>query len=391
MAHFRRRKNGNWLITVESGTNPITGERQRKFKTVSRDKNSKEVEAIMAEMILDLQYGTYIDPSKMTLAEFLLIWLKDECEPNLAPRSYQSYERIVKKHLIPAIGKIPLQKFEPIHVQTYQTKKLKKGRHDGKSGGLSNNTVRKHRQILSQALNFGVGLQMLKKNPCEHVKAPKHKRPILNYWDQEEVNKAIKAAKGKWIHDFLFLDLHTGMRRSELLGLKRENVNLTNGNIYVMTILQRIRRKGLILKEYPKTSKSRRNIDISKQVVAVLKRHIEKQEQLKKENKEFNKNNKHNLVFCENDGSMCNPGTVTRRFNYIRDSIDVKKIRLHDVRHTHATLLLKAGVHPKVVQERLGHESITTTMDTYSHVMPSMQKEAAAKMDSLINIDFEDD
>lgn len=384
MAHIRKRKNGNWLITIEKGRDPINGKRDRITKTVSKDKNKPEVEEIMAEMILEQKYGTAIDPDDMSIQEFLLMWLEDECEPNLAPRSYERYERVIKKHLIPAIGQIPLQELKPMHVKIYQTKKLKSGRLDGKKGGLSNKTVRMHMHLLSQSLRYAVGLQMLKSNPCSHVKAPSKKKKQTKYLQEEEVGILLSESKNTsdWDYKFIFLALHTGMRRGELLGLKWRNVNLPEGKIYVIENLQRIRNKGLIFKEYPKTTSSRRNIDISNSVIKMLKNHKKEQDDNHLKNDPNYEDN--NLVFCNNDGTPINPNKPTRHFRKIRESADITKIRLHDLRHTHASILLKAGIQPKVVQERLGHSSIAITLDIYSHLFPSLQKEAAQKIGEII-------
>lgn len=389
MAHIRRRKNGNWIITVEKGINPLTGERERIYKTIpnSKNMNQKEAETEMAKILVELEYGTYIEPENMSLGEFLLMWLEDECKPNLAPRSYARYERIMKRHIIPAMGRIPLQKIKPMHIKSYQSQKLKKGRLDGKEGGLSNKTVRMHIHTLSQALKYAVGLQVLKSNPCEHVKAPKAKRPKINYLEDDQVNIMLKHIKnhGKsWDYVFFSLAVHTGMRRGELLGLSWDNINFNNATIHVRDTLQRVRGEGIILKDYTKSEAGQRSIDLSDKLITLLKNH--KKNQLEQRLKHEGKYQDNNMVFCNKDGSYVNPGSVTRRFNNYLEAAGVKKIRLHDLRHTHASLLLKTGVQPKIVQERMGHSSIAITQDIYSHLFPSMQKEAAKKMDDLIDV-----
>lgn len=390
MPHVRRRGN-KWQISVEKGVDPLTGERQRVYQTIpdSEHMTKTEAEKEMAKLVVELEYGTYIEPENMKLGEFLLMWLEDECEPNLAPRSYERYEEIMKKHIIPAMGGIPLQKLKPMHVQTYQSKKLKSGRIDGKPGGLSNKSVRMHMHLLSQALKYAVGLQILKNNPCQHVKAPKVKKPKVNYLEEKEVNKLLKHIKqnGKnWDYIFFSLAVHTGMRRGELLGLSWDDIDFKNSKIYIRDTLQRIRGKGLLLKEYPKTESSRRSIDISDKLVKLIKKHKKKQsEERLKYDGEYQDNN---MVFGNKNGSYVNPGSMTRRFNRYLEAAKVKKIRFHDLRHTHASLLLKAGEQPKVVQERLGHITIVTTQDLYSHLFPSMQKEAAKKMENIIDIEL---
>lgn len=389
MAHLRRRANGNWIITIEKGVSPLTGKRERLYKTIpnSKNMNKAEAEKEMAKILVELDEGSYVEPENITLGEFLLSWLEDECQPNLAPRSYEKYEEIMVKHIIPVLGRIPLQKLQPVHIKRYQALKLKSGRLDGKPGGLSNKSVRMHIHTLSQALKYAVGLQLLKSNPCEHVKAPKVKKTNVNFLEENEVNILLRYIKehGKaWDYVFFSLAIFTGMRRGELAGLSWDDIDFKNSKIYVRRVLQRIRGQGLVLQPYPKTDHGWRNIDISQQIVDLLKEH--KKDQIKQRLQYGEGYQDNNLVFCNEDGSFVNPGSITRRFNNYLERAGVKKIRLHDLRHTHASLLLKAGVQPKVVQERLGHSSITITMDMYSHLFPSIQKEAAQRLDNMFNI-----
>lgn len=389
MAHLRRRANGNWIITIEKGVNPLTGKRERIYKTIPNSKNMTrpEAEIEMAKILVELDAGTFVEPDNLTLGEFLLTWLENEIEPNLAPRSIEKYSEIVKRHIIPALGTIPLQKLKPYHIQQYQSHKLKSGRLDGKPGGLSNKSVRTHIHVLSRALKDAISLQLIKSNPCENIKTPRAKKTTVNYLEENEVNILLEYIKenGKdWDYVFISLAIHTGMRRGELLGLSWDNVDFRANKIYVRKILQRVRNQGLFLQPYPKSDSGWRSIDISPRMAEILKEHRKEQLEFRMQYGPGYQDN--NMVFCNKDGSFVNPGSVTRRFNRYLEEAAVKKIRLHDLRHTHASLLLKAGVQPKVVQERLGHSSITMTMDIYSHLFPSLQKEAAEKIDDMVQI-----
>ncbi|SNY26922.1 Site-specific recombinase XerD [Orenia metallireducens] len=381
MAHLRKKGNGKWQIIVEVGRDPITGKRNRKYKTVEGTK--KQAEAVMAKLITKIDTGSYIDPKDMTVADLLNQWLESYCKPNLQPRSYESYKMITQKHLIPLLGRIKLQDLKPIHIQNYQTRKLNRGRQDNKSGGLSPTTVQNHHHILSQAIKYGIRLQLLENNPAEVIKAPPREEPQLQYLDRKGVEKVLEISKGKWIHEYIFVAIHTGMRRGEMLGLTWDKVDLKGRKVSIVQAAQRVRNEGIIFKK-PKTKSSKRLITISKGVVEVLKRIKKKQteKRLKLKNHSYNK---YNLVFCEDDGRVCNPYTVTRRWNRIAEKAGYPDIRLHDLRHTHATLLLSSGIHPKVVQERLGHKNITTTLNTYSHVVPTLQREAAERLDNIVS------
>jgi integrase len=379
MAHIINRgknKDGQtkWQISIEGDSDPVTGKRNRKYKTVHGRKS--KAEKVMAKMITKMEHGTYVEPSEMTVRDLLDQWLESYCKPNLQPRSYDSYKMICTKHL-DILGSVKLKNLKPIHIQNYQTKKLKE---------LSSTTVQNHHHILSQALKYGIKMQLLENNPAEVITAPPREDVEMNYLNREDVKKALKAAEEKWIYPLLYVAINTGMRRGELLGLEWKNVDLENRKISVVQSLQRIRNKGLKFKK-PKTKSSKRMITISNEVVKVLKKLKQKQNKLKLRYEKYY--SKRDLVFSEHRESRalepCNPFSVTRRWNRISEEIGRSEVRLHDLRHTHATLLLTAGVNPKVVQERLGHKKVTTTLDTYSHVTPTLQKEAADKIDSIIS------
>lgn len=379
MAYLRNRgkdKDGKtkWQIVIEGERDPVTGKRSRKYKTVRGRK--KEAEKVMAEMITKIEHGTYVEPSKMTLNDLLEQWLESYCKPNLQPRSYESYRMIARRHFAESLGKIKLQDLKPIHIQSYQTEKLK---------DLSGTTVQNHHHILSQAIKYGIRLQLIETNPVEVIKAPPRDEPQLQYLDREGVNKVLELSKGKWLHPYIYVAIHTGMRRGEMLGLEWDRVDLKGGKISVVQTLQRVRNEGLIFKK-PKTKSSKRMITISQDVVKVLKKLKKRQAKLRLKYKNYYQEK--NLVFCEERksraGEPCNPYTVTRRWNRIADKAGYPDVRLHDLRHTHATLLLSAGVNVKIIQERMGHAKVTTTLDTYSHVVPTLQREAAEKLDSMI-------
>ena len=299
-------------------------------------------------------------------------------KPALEDRSYDIYKMIVEKHFIPALGKIPLEDLKPFHIESYQNQKLNGGRKDNKSGGLSTTTVQNHNHLLTTALDYGVRMQMIKTNPAKAVKAPKRADVDVAFLDEDEIKSLLSAAPDSWIHEFVFFAVQTGMRRGEIIGLEWKNVDLKEKNVHVEQILQRVRGQGLKFKS-PKTKSSRRTIAINDELVSLLKgikkRQAERQLLL---GEKYYTDRK--LVFCNEDGSPCNPQGVTRQFKRLATKAGFPELRLHDLRHTHASLLLKKGIHAKVVQERLGHSSITQTMDTYTHVQQSLQKEAAEKI-----------
>ncbi len=376
MAHIRKRGKKKWQIIIEKERNPVTGKRRRKYKTVNGTKS--EAKKVMRQMVYEMENGIAIEPSKMTVAEFLRQWLSDYCKPNLAPRSYESYKMIVEKHLIPELGNIKLKKLKPFHIQSYQSKKLSSGRRDGKKGGLSNTTVNRHNTLLSSALNYAVRMQMLPKNPAKAVKPPREDNREMVVLNEDQIKKLLDNCEDDWIYNIIYFSVNTGMRRGEVIGLRWKDVEFNNKVVRVNQICQRIRNKGIIFKE-PKTQASRRSIAISRDLIKLLKNIRKKQNEQKlfMGEKYYTEQN---LVFCNDDGTPMNPQGVTRKFKQVAKSAGFPDMRLHDLRHTHASLLLSKNISPKVIQERLGHKNISQTLDTYSHVSPKMQREAAEKI-----------
>ncbi|MBM7624744.1 tyrosine-type recombinase/integrase [Sporohalobacter salinus] len=374
MAHLRKRGD-SWQVTVEAGRDPITGKRKRIYETV--DGTKKEAEARMHELAHEVESGQYIEPSNLTVKEYLLQWLEDYCENTLAPSTFESYEMIIKSHLIPALGAIKLEDLEPMHIKKYQNHKLKSGRKDGKPGGLSKRTVQYHHRVLSKALKHAVKWRVIDNNPAEVIQAPSPDTPEIQAMTQEQIDNLLANANG-WAYNMIYIAIFTGMRRGEILALRWKDVDLEEQLIRVRQSVTEISGGKLVFRK-PKTKSSTRPINIDDDLVKLLKKARKEQKENKlRLGKKYN--NEYNLVICQTNGNPTKPRRATKRFNQAAKRANLEEFRLHDLRHTHATLMLKAGVHPKVVQERLGHSTITQTLDTYSHVVPSMQKEAVQKL-----------
>ncbi|WP_434075967.1 site-specific integrase [Moorella naiadis (nom. illeg.)] len=231
-------------------------------------------------------------------------------------------------------------------------------------------------EALSQARESGLILQ----NPVEAAKPPRHPKKKVQPLNPEQVKRLLETAKGDTLYPAFLLALGTGLRRGEILGLRWQDLDLQKGTLQVRQSLIRTR-EGFKFEE-PKTEKSRRQIPLPPSVVAALKRH-----------KAWVNQNKlifgsdyedHDLVFPVENGRPRDPKGFADHFNRLLDKAGLPHIRLHDLRHTHATLLLLEGVHPKVVQERLGHSTVSITLDIYSHILPGLQEKAAERIDGLL-------
>ncbi len=254
---------------------------------------------------------------------------------------------------------------------------LESGRRDGK-GGLSMLTVHKHHRVLYEALKYGVKHGILVRNVAEAVDPPRGRSKKLAVVGPNDVQLILDASKETLYQALFFTIAYTGLRRGEALGLRWCDINLERSVLSVVQTLQQLRSGEYIFKE-PKSKRSKCEIALSPSLAIVLWEHQLKQEHARKTlGKPLVPMD---LVFSHPDGKPFRPNSVTRAFQTIAQSIGLKGIRLHDLRHAHATILLQQGVHPKIVQERLGHSSISTTLDIYSHVLPGLQEAAARKFE----------
>lgn len=375
MAHLRKRGNNTWQICIEKGRDPMTGKRQRVYKTVKGTK--KEAEKEMHRMAYEIENGAYIEPSELNVREMLLWWYDDYAKNNLAPSTQEYYDVIINSHLVPFLGNIKISDLQPFHIQNYISKKLNNGRLDGKEGGLSKKSVKRHYTVLNQVLKYAFKLQIIDRNPADPISPPAPKKPEIKAMRPEDLNKLLDAATA-WLYDFLYIAAFTGMRRGELLGLRWQDVDFKEKILEVKQSAVKLSGGRLIFRE-PKTRSSIRPINVDDDIINILRRrNKEQKEDRLKLGSAYNK--QYNLVFRKENGDPYLPLYATKQFNKLAQKVNLSNFRLHDLRHTHATLMLKADVHPKIVQERLGHSSITQTLDTYSHVIPSMQKEAIQKL-----------
>jgi integrase len=377
----RQRSKGSWEIIYDMGADPVTGGRRQKSQTVKGTK--RDAQRALREVLLSLEQGSYVKPNKITVGEWLSQWLKDYASMNTTDRTQENYSSAVKCHLVPSLGKVILADLQPQHIQGYYAEKLSKGRADGK-GGLSARSVVYHHRILSKALNYAVKMGVVVRNVADFVQPPRVKRVTMNTLSTEEVTRFFEAAKETDYYVYFATLLYTGLRRGELLALRWRNLDLVKATLTVVETAYKLGNGDYIIKE-PKTAQSRRTVSLPLSLVELLKVYRIDQELLRIQlGVSLDADD---FVFIRPDGSPMNPSAVTLAFRRIIKKAGLKAIRIHDLRHTHATLMLKAGVNPKVVSERLGHANIGITLDIYSHVLPGMQEAAAEKFDKLFGAD----
>lgn len=373
--HVTKRGKDSWTVVLSMGFDAVTGKRQQQWISVKGTK--KDAERKLAELLHQVDTGEFVKPNRVTLAEFLERWLKDYARPSLGPRTFEGYEHIVRRHLVPGLGKILLTQLKPAHLQRYYAEKLSDGRLDGK-GSLSPRTVRHHHITLHGALQCAVKWGLVNRNPADAVDPPRFQSHEMHTLDEEGVRVLLEAARPTPYYALFYLALYTGMRRSELLALRWSDVDLVLGHVSVCRSLHHLR-DGSVIFRAPKTVKGKRMVALPPSAAMVLRDHRQRQEAIRAE---FDKPlEDSDLIFSQPDGRPLLPDTVTRAWINLARKTGFRGIRLHDARHTHASLMLKQGIHPKIVQERLGHASIGITLDTYSHVAPGLQAAAALRFD----------
>jgi integrase len=370
-----KRSKDSWTVILNLGRDPATGKRKQQWVTVRGTK--RDAERKLAELQHQLDTGSFIKPSKLTVAEHLRDWIRDYAAMTVRPRTFEGYSMIVEKHLIPSLGGIVLSQLQPSSIQEYYAKALKDGRSDGK-GGLSARTVKHHHRVLSEALAYGVRMSRIFRNVAQAVMPPRPVNQEMNTLDEAEMDDLLEAAKGTPYYHLFHLALYTGLRRSELLGLRWKDVDLYLANLSVTQVMHRLQGGQVVFLE-PKTAKSRRQVSLTPDSAIALREHYEQQKQERGAIGILL--NGDSLVFSRLDGTPLPPITVNHAFIRIMKKAGLEGIRMHDLRHTHATLMMKQGVNPKIVQERLGHSSFAVTMDVYSHVVPGLQEAAALGFD----------
>ena len=376
--HVRERSPGNWAIVLDVGErDPRTGKKKRKWHSFKGTKREAQKEC--ARLIAELDAGRYIEPSKMTVAEYFKKWLK-HVEPHVTPKTHERYTELLQKNLEPQIGSLTMAKLRVSDMDEAFSTALASGRRDGK-GGLSPRTVHHIRRVAHKAFAQAVVWDLMVKNPVAATTAPKVERKQMTAYDGSQLTAMLTAVRPTRMYIPAMLAVMCGLRRGEICALRWKNVELGD-NLRQLAVVESAEQtdEGVRYKE-PKSGRAR-VVALSKTVVAELRAHRARQaeEQLRLGIRVDGDS----FVIAQVDGSPIQPRSMTHEWVRIIGKTTLPRIRFHDLRHTHATQLLASGVHPKVASERLGHSTIGITLDLYSHVMPGMQADAAEQVDGAL-------
>lgn len=385
---IRKRKDGKWEARFTNGRDPATG----KLKTRSiYGKTRQEVNEKLTQALNDINQGTYVETNKVTLGSWLDTWLAQYAKPHIRPATWESYEMLIRVHIKPILGSVDLKKLQPSHLQKLYNDKRSNGRADGQ-GGLSSRSVELIHTVIHSALNQAVQEGILVRNVAGSTRLPRREPKEVRVLSLDEQAVFIKVLYEDDLGLAYLLDLGTGLRRGELLGLKWRDINLDEGIIRVTQSLSRVvtedgsTRTGLKFQPL-KTAKSQRSVPIPEYMIEKLNIHKAKQDELKRLLGSEYKDN--DLVFCTDFGTPLEPGNFTRKFYKLIDKAGLDHINLHALRHTYATRLLELDENPKIIQELLGHSQISMTMNTYVHVLPERKQSAATKINKLFTDSIE--
>jgi integrase len=370
-----RKRGSTWTVVVDVGPDPVTGRRRQKSKGGYRTR--KAAETALRELSAAVDARQYVDRSTTTVGEYLDEWL-EVVQPRLRPTSWNSYRQAVV-HVQGRIGAVPLQALVPLEVENLYKELLATRGRQGRP--LSSKTVRGVHVVLRKALADAERRGLVVRNAAAAAKPPVPSKHEHTTWTAEQLARFLRSLEGERLAAAFVLLATTGMRRGEALGLRWSDVDFDADRVSIVQTITTVRDKMVI--SPPKTARSRRLVSLDPETVAALRDHRRRQsEERLRAGESWSGNG--TFVFTNEIGEPVHPSALSRLFvSYMRRA-GLPAIRLHDLRHTYATVALGAGVHPKIVSERLGHATIAVTLDLYSHVTPAIDAEAAALVASKI-------
>lgn len=357
---YRRTSDGMWCAAL------FTGGRQKYLYAKTRHEVLAKLRAAQVQLVPIPQQRS------PKLQEFLRLWLDTSVKSRVRPLTYAGYKVNVDKHLVPSLGQIRVDQITPLHVQEMINQRLR--------AGFSPKTVAYIHQVLRTALSAAVRWDIVSRNVARLVDRPRIERKPINPLTPDEARKFLSAIKGHRLEALFSVALALGLRQGEALGLRWEDIDFAGGTLRVRHQLQRI--DGRLTLVPPKTSKSRRLLVMPPLIVDALREHEKRQ--VAEKIWAGSRWEETGLVFANRTGGPTQARRVIEQFHTALTNAGMRRIRFHDLRHSCATLLLVQGVSPRVVMEVLGHSEIALTMNAYSHVVPELQREAAERMQLIL-------
>jgi integrase len=370
------KRGSTWTWHVDVGVDSVTGRRRQQTK--GGFKTKRECQAALNDALAALRAGTFVEPSKRTLESFLVgEWLP--ALRHLRPSTLSNYRTHIRTCVLPALGPIPLQQLSPAHLNAFYQALLTHGRlRDGR--GMAPKTVQNVHAILHRALKDAMRWGHVARNVADAVEPPKGLPAERQVWTPEQLRAFLSHVRDDRLYAAWLLVATTGLRRAELAGLRWLDVDLAAGRVSPRR--PRVVVDYTVVESDAKTPKGRRSLALDPATLAALTAHRARQAEEKTIIGAGYRDS--GLVFTMPDGSPIHPQRISAWFLQHTHAAGLPRIRLHDVRHSYATAALAAGVPPKVISQRLGHATIAITMDTYSHVIPGLDEQAAETVARLI-------
>jgi integrase len=369
--HIRRRGARSWELKFDTGTDPVTGKRRIRYVSFKGTKRAAEIE--LARLIAEHAAGNGVDPTKATVGEFLATWLQDWAKQYVSPLTFQSYDMIVRRYIVPRIGNVPIQKLKPQHLQSLYAALQREGRADGQP--LSARTISHVHKLLSRALGHAQTWATITTNPTTAVSAPPVPHSEVQILSEEQITLLLTATEGHELRPLIALLLGTGVRRAEALALTWKDIDLERGTITIRASLEQLRADQLRRKE-PKTRAGRRSVTLSPWLSAELQaQRIRQQEQ--RLSLGLGRAPDDLPVFSLWDGSWRTPNSVTAAWARLADELGFPEVTLHALRHTHVSQLIASGADVVTVSRRIGHGNPAVTLSVYSHLFGSSDQTAA--------------
>lgn len=366
----RQRKDGKWEARYTTGRDPGTGKQIQ--KSVYGSTQAEVLKKLQAVQV-DMERGTFTEPSKITCGAWLDIWVSDYCK-HLKPRTRELYEGHISHRLKPALGATKLQKLRPTQIQAFYNGLMCGG------DALSPKTIKNLHGLLHKAMQQAVEVGYLCSNPTQGCKLPRIEKKQMQVLDDTQITAFLAAIEGHQFERVYIIDLFTGMRQGEILGLTWDCIDFENGTVYIYRQWQKV---DGVFQFAPLKNDKPRTITPAGSVMHLLQhqKHQQTEWQLRAGPAW---NNPDKLVFTNELGRFINRDTVYGNLKRIMSAIDMPSMRFHDLRHSYAVASLRAGDDIKVLQENMGHHSVAFSLDQYGHVTEQMKKESAAKMDAFI-------
>jgi integrase len=378
MAYFRKvpaknSKGFSWSYTIDLGRDPLTGKRRQKTKRGFTTKG--EAQNAAAALTTQLQTGEYIEPNKTRLEDFFKDFIENHYKPKVAPSTSLRAEVVLRNHIGPELGHIQIQNLKTVQLDKFYSKKLKEG--------LAHSYIRMMHDLINMMLDKAVMWDLVPKNVAKNAEPPKRKKTKFDVWTLSELETFLEGIKHIRYYPLYLLAAHTGLRKGEVIALRWKDLDIEKGYVHVSRTFtfEDFKPKFTV----PKTESSIRKIKLPQTVLKEMKKYkIQKQEEHLAMGIPFNEED---LMFTTRTGNPVMPSQVQKDFEKWIKKLELTPIRFHDLRHSHATILiLELNVNIKAVSERLGHANIKMTLDTYSHVLPQTEESLAETLDAAISL-----